>query len=211
MIQRRLAALGLLVGLAVAGCSSPQTNFYTLASVDAPSTAPATARPGLTIGVGPVRLPEYVDRPEIVIRRNAYAVDLAIFDNWAAPLDDRFPEVLILDLAAQLPADQVIVFPPRLPTPVDVQVEVSVNQFDVDTAGTATLIAEWRLRSPGGQPLPQTGRTRVTATATDASMQAKVAALSQTVVQLSAELARTLAAFTPATSNAAARPLSAAR
>ncbi len=211
MIQRCLAALGLLVGLAVAGCAGPQTNFYTLASVDAPSAAAAASRPGLTIGVGPVRLPEYVDRPEIVIRRNAYAVDLAIFDNWAAPLDNRFPEVLILDLAAQLPADQVIVFPPRLPTPVDVQVELGVSQFDVDTAGTATLIAEWRLRGPGGQPLPHAGRTRVTAAAADGSMQAKVAALSEAVAQLSAELARTLAAFIPPTANPAARPLSAGR
>lgn len=211
MIQRRLVALGLLVGLTVAGCASPQTNFYTLASVDAPVAAATHTRPALTIGVGPVRLPDYVDRPEIVIRRNAYAVDLAVFDNWAAPLDDRFPEVLILDLAAQLPADQVIVFPPRLPTPVDVQVEMNVSEFDVDAAGTATLIAEWRLRGAGGQPLPQTGRTRVTAAATDGSMQAKVAALSEAVAQLSAELARTLAAFTPTTAPPTARPLSAGR
>ena len=211
MIQRRLVALGLLVGLTVAGCASPQTNFYTLASVDAPSAAATQSRPALTIGVGPVRLPEYVDRPEIVTRRNAYAVDLAVFDNWAAPLDDRFPEVLILDLSAQLPGDQVIVFPPRLPTPVDIQVELSVSQFDVDTAGAATLIAEWRLRDPGGQPLPRTGRTRVTAAAADGSMQAKVAALSETVAQLSVELARTLAEFTPTTTTPAARPLSAGR
>lgn len=193
-------ALALLFAAAVfAACSStPPTQHYTLAEVALPPLAARDGAPPMTVGVGPVRIPAYVDRPEFVLRLSDYRVELLTFEHWAAPLDLRLPQVLVADMQQQMPFAQVIAFPPRLPTPVDVQVEVDVQQFDVDDAGTAVLVADWRLRRPGGRPPPFSGRAEVMATAADNSMPSRVAALSEAVARLGQSLAEAILAAPPA-------------
>jgi hypothetical protein len=177
----------------LAACASPATRFYTLAATEQPALGSLSATAPLTVGLGPVSLPGYVDRPEIVTRASPYRVDVAEFDQWAEPLVDKFPAVLVTDLAALLPGDRVIGFPPLMPTPVDLQIEVTVSRFDVDAGGLATLLAEWRVQRKSAPPL--FGRTQAVAQAADSSTAAHVAALSQTVAGLASDLAAGVAAM----------------
>jgi uncharacterized lipoprotein YmbA len=188
-ISRRRALLCAAITIALAGCAStPQTEFYTLADFPLPAAAAPLGEPPLTVGVGPVKLPAYIDRPEIVLRVSDYKVDLLTFDNWAAPLDQRFPEALISDMQLQMPFARVIAYPPRLPTPADVQIEISVERFDVDASGTAVLIANWWLRGPQARPLPYAGKAEVSANAAENTMAGRVAALSEAVAKLGRKL-----------------------
>ena len=65
----------LVVGVALyGGCSwnSSPVHFYVLAASRQTAPAPSTARePGPTIGVGPITLPRYLERNNIVTRRDA--------------------------------------------------------------------------------------------------------------------------------------------
>src|SRR5512144_2406737 len=84
----RLPIVGLLLALLVAGCAgSPPVNLYTLSAVGLPSTdirvPPST--PAI-VAVGPVILPDYIDRPQIVTRKSVYQLELAAYDQWAAPV-----------------------------------------------------------------------------------------------------------------------------
>jgi uncharacterized lipoprotein YmbA len=141
------AAVGLLLALFVAGCaSSPPTNLYTLSAVDAPpAEGRASKSTSAVVAVGPVTLPDYIDRPQIVTRQGAYRLELAAYDQWAAPLYDMLPRVLIENLALRLPSDRVVSFPQVSEASFDYRIAVDVSRFDVDATGQATLAARWQL------------------------------------------------------------------
>src|SRR5512134_194490 len=143
----RLPIVGLLLALLVAGCAgSPPVNLYTLSAVGLPSTdirvPPSTPA---VVAVGPVILPDYIDRPQIVTRKSAYQLELAAYDHWAAPLYDMLPRVLVEDLALRLPSDRVVAFPQVSDASFDYRVAIDVSRFDVDATGAATLAARWQL------------------------------------------------------------------
>ena len=143
----RLPIVGLLLALLVAGCAgSPPVNLYTLSAVGLPSTdiwvPPSTPA---VVAVGPVILPDYIDRPQIVTRKSAYQLELAAYDQWAAPLYDMLPRVLVEDMGLRLPADRVVAFPQIGDASFDYRIAVDVSRFDVDATGAATLAARWQL------------------------------------------------------------------
>src|SRR5262249_18835193 len=111
----------LLIGLAVsilAGCSSvlaprpdPSRFFALTAETGASSEGTAqnvAAAGGLTYGVGPVSIPDYLDRNEICMRLSASELAYSPTDRWAAPLRVSIPTVLAQDLARQLPQGHVV-------------------------------------------------------------------------------------------------------
>ena len=55
--------------LTACGGASQNAKFYTLSSIAAPEPARATvSQEVLVIAVGPLRIPEYLDRPQIITR-----------------------------------------------------------------------------------------------------------------------------------------------
>ena len=139
--------VGLLLALFVAGCAgSPPTNLYTLSAVGAPAADTRSPQsPPAVVAVGPVILPDYIDRPQIVTRKSAYQLELAAYDQWAAPLYDMLPRVLVEDVALRLPSDRVVAFPQVGDASFDYRIAVDVSRFDVDATGEATLAARWQL------------------------------------------------------------------
>jgi uncharacterized lipoprotein YmbA len=136
----------LLLAFLVAGCAgSPPTNLYTLSPVDAPAAEIRPRSASAVVAIGPVTLPDYIDRPQIVTRRSAYQLELAAYDQWAAPLYDMLPRVLVDDVASRLPSDRVVAFPQVGDASFDYRIAVDVGRFDVDETGEATLTARWQL------------------------------------------------------------------
>ena len=141
----RLPAAGLLLAFLVAGCAgSPPTNLYTLSAAPAADTRSPQSTPAV-VAVGPVILPDYIDRPQIVTRKSAYQLELAAYDQWAAPLYDMLPRVLVEDVGLRLPSDRVVAFPQIGDASFDYRIAVDVSRFDVDATGEATLAARWQL------------------------------------------------------------------
>src|SRR5512132_1363723 len=136
--------VGLLLALFIAGCAgSPPTNLYTLSA--APATDTRSPQSPAVVAVGPVILPDYIDRPQIVTRKSAYQLELAAYDQWAAPLYDMLPRVLVEDVGLRLPSDRVVAFPQVGDASFDYRIAVDVSRFDVDAVGAATLAARWQL------------------------------------------------------------------
>ena len=137
--------LVLLLALFVAGCAgSPPVNLYTLSAAPAPAADTRSPQSPAVVAVGPVTLPDYIDRPQIVTRKSAYQLELAAYDHWAAPLYDMLPRVLVEDLALRLPSDRVVALP-QSDAGFDYRIAVDVSRFDVDATGAATLAARWQL------------------------------------------------------------------
>lgn len=162
----RVVALGLFaMGLAgVTGCGkTPQTRFYILSALP-PNAAPKDAASGRVplVGLRPVTLPEQLDRPEIVTRSGANVLQLAEFDQWAAPLRDSFSRVLAEDLAILVPADRVVLFPWSREASVDYEVIVDVVRFDGALGADAQLVADWTIARRGAKAAPVTKRSNHT-------------------------------------------------
>ena len=144
-----LTAVGFCVSLmALAGCgTSAPTRFYVLSPMPASEEGSQVVLDErcLAIGIGPITLPQYLERPQIVTRLNSNEMKLADFDQWAEPLKDNFTRVLAENLSALLCADAMAVFPWSGSTPVDYQVQVEVIRLDGALGGEAVMTARWAI------------------------------------------------------------------
>lgn len=128
------------------GCGSSTTRFYALNALS-PGTAQKDggARLGPGLGVGPVSLPERLNRPEIVTWVDANMLHLAEFDKWAAPLQDSFTRVLAENLSSLVPTDQVTIYPWTSEARIDYEVRVDVSRFEGSLGKDCSLVARWSI------------------------------------------------------------------
>lgn len=191
--RRRFA--GLAGAALLAGCAATQpTSFYTLAPVTEPDVA-KRATNGLVIGLGPITLPQYLDRPGIVTREGANRMRLADLHQWAEPLEPLLTRIMAEDLYALLDAGDVIPIPQRGDIPLDRVVEVDIGRFDADAAGQVVLDARWRIYQGDNETLLASGRSQVAEQGAPVpDYTAIVAAMSRAVGQVSEEIARAIAA-----------------
>lgn len=141
MYASRIALLSLstllLGGCYFLGGSSPQTRFYALEVIPDP-VAQSAAAP-VRIGIGPVRIPDSLQRPQIVTRGDAFERSYADFDHWAGSLEANLLRVLGAGLMAQLPAIEVQLHPWPHTREIDYQVRVDVLRMDGTRGESATL------------------------------------------------------------------------
>ena len=186
------------------GCGTSQpSHFYLLRAVSAASVSDLseTKPSSLSFGLGPVTLPKYLDRPQIVTKAGAHEVELAEFHKWAEPLSENMSQVLAENLSAFLSTDQIEQYPWPGSTPVDYQIVVDVLQFDGIRGGEAVLVARWSLLSGKNQTLITTKKTHVTQHPTSQEYEALVEAMSQNLMDLSREIALATKALPPRASS----------
>ena len=178
-----------LVALLLTACGSTvQPKYYLL--TPAPGTAAGGDQKPLQISVGPVTLPAYLDRSQIVTRHGVSELELADAHRWAEPLQKNFSAILAENLRQQLRQAVVSVYPAADPAAVDYRVTLDVVRFDTDDQGAAVLIADWGVLDGNRQPILSSRRSRYTAEFSAASGYAgRVAALSDTVAQLGRDVA----------------------
>lgn len=174
------------------GCAStPPTSFYVLNhlhSSKAEQQAAATEH-GLAIGVGPVELPQYLHRPQIVTRGSDNKLHLSEFDRWAEPLERNVPRILAENLSVLLSTDRVAVFPWEKSTPIDYQVAVKLTRFEVNLGGESSLVARWSVMGAKGKEVLMTRRSSFRELADGQDYEAAVSAMSRTLADLSREIA----------------------
>ena len=187
-----------LLGCGTFSAKPDPSRFFTLSAL--PPLAPDAAKspsesPGISLGIGPVTLPGYLDRQEIVIRVAQNQISLAENDLWAEPLEENFSRVLSQNVAAILRVDRVNAYPWAIDKKPVYQVEVEVLRFEANTAQEAQLSARWAVIDDTGKGTPNLKASRLTRRAKEKSMDASVAALSETVADLSREIAKTVVAI----------------
>jgi len=191
------------IAMSLAGCSAlartilaPQkdvSRFYLLTpTVDSETTAPASAQsPGgdFTIGLGPIKLPPYLDRPEIVTRMAPNRLELSKEDRWGESLQNGFTSVLERDLSAQAGTERVIVFPWYNTVHIDLQVQIDVFRFETDGQGNAQLSAKWTILDSTGKNILYTVDSHLTQPSKPGDETDAAAALSRTIGDLSGQIA----------------------
>ena len=179
----------------LAGCaSSAPSRFYVLSPlVSSKAESQALKDEGcITIGIGPVELPAYLDRPQIVNRVNENELNLAEFDKWAEPLKDNFSRVLVENLSTLLYADAISIFPWKGSTPIDYRVEVTVIRMDGKIGGNASLVARWAIFRENDRKMLLTRQSSYSESLRSQSYKALVSAQSRVIGDLSREIAEAI-------------------
>jgi uncharacterized lipoprotein YmbA len=143
--------------LALAGCMSvaDPTKYYVLSPTSPRDPTPTSSASSVAVGVGPVLMPGYLDRVQIVTRDANDEVAVAMYDRWAEPLESGIAQVLADNLGAHIGSERIAVFPWRggVARVLDYQVAVVVLRFEGWPGRQATLDARWRLVGKDGMEL----------------------------------------------------------
>jgi len=178
--------------LALAGCMSvtDPTKYYVLSPTSPRNLTPTADASSLAVGVGPVLIPGYLDRMQIVTRDANDEVAVATYDRWAEPLDGGIAQVLADNLGAYVGSERIAVFPWRggVARVLDYQVAIVVLRFDGWPGRQAIVDARWRLLGKDGQELALR-RSTLNEPVTGEGYQPLVRGLNQLLSTLAREIA----------------------
>ena len=187
--QKNIFVSVLLVSALSACSTSPTPRLYIIEPMAAfAGTTSTQIDKGLSIGVGPVTLPEHLNRKEIVTHDQRFRVKSAEFDRWAEPLDDNINRALCENLSVLIPSNHVIAYPRRTAQYVNYTVWVRVITFGTSPGGKVVLSAAWVLHDTADIPVKAT-KTRYSVPRRGDDVVALVEAMSQVLEQLSRDIA----------------------
>lgn len=124
--------------------SSPPSNFYRLT----PTVVPTPGNQQPSLGIGPVDIPEFLDRNAMVYTRDGNQLSITGTERWAEPLDIGIKRVVGLNLSQLLHSENLRFFPWDVRQAPDYGVRITVLDLDASD-GRATLVADWQVYSPG--------------------------------------------------------------
>ncbi|HYC37941.1 MAG TPA: PqiC family protein [Usitatibacter sp.] len=170
----------------LAACGSPLKERYYL--LEGPGGAgPASAANAMSVHVGPVVVPESVDRPSMVIRTAPNQVDISDAHRWAEPLKAAVPRVIAENLMRELGTPRVTATRIGANQPVDYRVALEVQRFDSSPSDGATVEAIWTVTPKQGAA--RTGRSAITEPAASPDPAGLAAAHSRALGRLAREIA----------------------
>ena len=167
--------------------SSKPVEYYMLdASVGIVNNQTLKGDEGPMIGLGPIRLPEYLDRFQMVVAVSENKYKLIDGHRWAQKLDQNISLALFKTLPSQLGTDRMIRYPwPQRPG-VDFQVKIDILELNVDQDGQSQLVAQWSIKSKDKTILNK--RSTFTAQASTTDIDKMVQAQSECLTNLGQEI-----------------------
>jgi uncharacterized lipoprotein YmbA len=179
--------------LSLSGCiggSTPPSQFYLLEPIE---ESPGSAS-GLTekpvVALGPVRVPRYVDRPQIVTASGKNTYQLSELNRWAETLDANISRVLAQNLSLLASVDTVFASGSYRSKQAQLRVAVNILEFHVNAEGQAGLTAQWQIVRGDNMVMKRQVSYRSPASTTDYAIM--VAALNDCLNRMSRELAASL-------------------
>ncbi|MFZ7125612.1 MAG: PqiC family protein [Desulfobacterales bacterium] len=199
--MKRFRAKKMAIGLMVLsvgwvlGCmgQTPPASFYDL-SVDAAMGSALRAGPSVSaVGIGPVRIPDALDRLQIVTRQSPQRLDVSEFHRWGSRLREALPRVVAENIAALMPGTPVVVLPWVGIGRPSHRVTLDVVRFDGNPGDQVILAVNWSIVTPGEDAQTVLRRSRIEEPVASDSYADYVAAQSRALSALSLEIARELA------------------
>jgi len=188
----------ILVSFILNGClsvpNSPVPKFYTLHLTGGPEeNKKFDILPKVIIGIGPVEIPEYQNRPQIVTRDKEGMLKFAQFERWGESLDSGLARLILENLALMLPQAEFQVFPCDFSIPLDYQVIVNVAQLESQLDKDVFLSAQWTIINSKTKEMLITKRTAIRQLINPRNYSGLAQALSRACALLSSEIAENLA------------------
>ena len=145
--------------------------------------------------IGPVEIPEYLERPQIVTRTGENEFYLTEFNQWAESLKYSISQILTENLSILLSTDRVFIYPGSGAEKTDYQVGVEIIRFDGIPGGEVVLNARWSVFGGDEMKLLDKRRSRFTRPTNGKDYQALASAKSTILADFSREIAEAIKAI----------------
>ena len=195
LFSRSLTFVLITAAILCGGClgRSPSPTFYALTPVqDQYVSRRSSPVKNAVIGIGPVKLADYLDESLIVTRTSNNELAKAQFNRWAGSFKDNFINVLADDIGFLLSTDRIYLYPWRRSVNIDYQVTVDVVRCDGQLGGAAWLEARWSIFKGPEKKLLKTMRSSISEPVTGPDYASLVAAQSRAVAKLGQEITQAI-------------------
>lgn len=142
VFKQRLTLVLCLAILSACG-SSPVSNYYLLSAMGTPQGAEQAP----SLGIGPIKIPEYLNRNSLVYNRGGNLLHVSSNERWAEPLANGVERVMGLNLGRLLNTENVQPFPWYRSQLPDYTIRISLIALDANDQ-RASLTAEWVVEKP---------------------------------------------------------------
>ena len=188
----------ILFSFGLGGClsisNSPVPRFYALQVVDnAGESKKFEIAAKLIIGIGPIGIPEYQNRPQMVTQNKDGLIKFAQFERWGESLDAGLARLILENLTLMLPQAEFQIFPCDFAIPLDYQVLVNVVQLESQLDKELSLVAQWTIIDPKTKTMLLTKRSEFHQEINPHTYFGLAQALSRAGALLSNEIAENLA------------------
>ena len=185
---RHIWMISLLLLLAACG-SSPKTDFYMLNTDQGSVVQSANLGTGPAVGVWQVKLPDLLDRSEMVTRDNQFKITMADFSWWASSLSGNMTLLTVTQLSQQLQSNRIVTSPWPSYRKIDYQLITRVERFDGELGGEVVLRGLWSLLDGDGTKELKRQVFEFKTNSADLTYQELAAAMSRLTVQLAGQVA----------------------
>lgn len=143
----RILTILLATSLINACSTSPTTNYYVLTPNSQIQVTNLAERHNeqLSLGVGPVSVPEYLMRSQISYIASNNNLVVSQLDRWSEPLDEAISRVVATNLSRLDSDESVVVYPWHKKDEPDYSIELSITTLNRPPNSKATLEAKWTL------------------------------------------------------------------
>ncbi len=195
-LKRTTPIVALLLTIAACTILPPQkddTRYFVLNSE--PAQVGPAANHRITVGLGPVTIPKYLDRPEVVTRLSDTEFKLSDTDRWGEPLGANVSRVLAADLSGQGANLEVVQMPWPRKSKFDYRVSIDFQRLETNLDGQVQVRAAWSIRNGSDNDLMQTGSSSMSLPSAANDPKAAARAMSQGVAQVASDIAQCLQRF----------------
>lgn len=135
------------------------TRYYLInpADYEAPLSSDGGSQPVPVVEITALRLPRYLEKPQIVVRKSRNQMEMAEYHQWGGNLRKNLMRTLSANLAFLLDTPHVTMAPFHAPMAPDARVAVEILGFEADETGQVRLSVQWRL-SGGREGTPPLAR-----------------------------------------------------
>lgn len=186
-----------LVSLLLTACgSSPPVRYFSLStSVDAVGQEGDDT---VALGFGPIHIPEYLNRSQLVTRGPGQEIKVDEFNRWVEPLSEALHRIVSTDVDNAVDGLVVVAFPweSAVRREVDYRLLGDVIRFDADRAGRVILDVQWSIMEvESAVRLVSPRRSRYEARAGSSGDPASIAsAMNEALADFSRDIAREMQA-----------------
>ncbi len=186
--------IGLVLGASITACvhETKPVEFYRLsADVGLKQNKKTVGNSkNVIIGLGPIRVPEYLNRPQILTAISDNQYFLSEEHRWAERLDQNILLALYQVLPTQLNTEHVLRYPWSQRQEIDYQVSIDILDLTIDAQGQSHLIAQWSIKPKDKPDIDKRFECILPASTFDYGLMVK--AQSQCLTQLGQVLAKSL-------------------
>jgi uncharacterized lipoprotein YmbA len=143
-----LAVAGLVAASACVSLQrSPEARYFVLRPLAEPDSVPATGEETL-LGVLQARIPDALDRPQIVALAAPGELRVDPLRRWAEPLDEGVTRTLAENLGALLPRHRMLRSPWPASAPLRARLAVELSAFGPQADGGVRLEGRFTILQP---------------------------------------------------------------